>query len=239
MNRLEFHFIFNEVKYIARGIAWSKNNNAYLNIGHAGDEFPCIMIEFDRVKGVCKLSKLRAQKFGGWKEDNRIVCLQPAIPKSGALDILVLLSLSIIRKYIGKVITYINDGAMVDNQYPLSWKKFWLGKGTTYSKYGFRFRFPELRSSKLREPELKEPKLKSGVPDFFKQYMKQVRRELNKNPSLEAYIKNIFDKRLVSKYNPEFTNPKAKAIDIRGIWYLDWNYYENLSNKIEVSLTIY
>ena len=223
MYNIEFNFVYNNINYSAKGIVKSKNNIVYLNIGHAGDEFPCIMIEFDKIKRVCKVSKLRAQKFGGWKEDDRVVCLQPPLPSSGALDILVLLSLSIIRKYIGKVDTFLNDGAMVENQYPLSWKKFWIGKGTTYSKYGFRLRSP------------------SSAPDFFKQYMKQIRKNIQNpmkgtNMSIEKYIKNMFDKRLVAKYNPKFTDKSLDAIDIRGIWYMDWDYYKNLTNKINVKL---
>jgi hypothetical protein len=204
-----FQFTFNNVKYIAQGIVRVKNNSVFVNIGRAGDEFPCIMIEFDKVKRICKVSKLRAQKFGGWKEDDRTICLNPPLPKSGALDILVLLSLAIIRKYIGKVDTYINDGAMVDNQYPLSWKKFWIGKGTTYSKYGFR----------LREP--------GQSSEFFKTYMKDIRRKIQ-TMNVENYIKNMFDKRLVAKYNPKFTDKKLEALDIRGIWYMDWKYYETI-----------
>lgn len=205
---VKFRFTFNNVVYKAQGIIRVKNNTVFLNIGRTGDEFPCIMIEFDKIKRVCKVSKLRAQKFGGWKEDDRTICLKPSLPKSGALDILVYLSLAIIRKYIGKVITYINDGAMVDNQYPLSYKKFWIGKGTTYSKYGFRLREPEQDS------------------EFFKQYMKDIRQKI-KTMNVENYIKNMFDKRLVAKYNPKFTDPKLQALDIRGIWYMDWEYYKS------------
>jgi len=220
---IKFNFNFNSIEYSIKGLIKTRNNVVYINLGYAGDEFPCIMLEFDKKKQECKVSKLRAQKFGGWKQDDRIVCMTPPLGKTGALDILVLLSLAIIRKYIGTVKTYINDGAMVDNQYPLSWKKFWVGKGTTYSKYGFRFRFPESDSS-----------------EFFKSYMKEIRQKLQakmpgSNITIEKYIKNMFDKRLVKFYDPVFTNEKLKDLDIRGIWYMDWEYYDNLTNKVEIN----
>lgn len=188
----------------------ANSDTVYLNLGVAGDEFPCIMIEYDKINKICKVSKLRAQKFGGWTRDERVLCTTPPLPSKGALDILVHISLAIIRKYIGKVKTYINDGAMVDNKYPLSWKKFWLGKGTTYSKYGFRIR--------------------SGSPDFNK-YMKETRVKLSRkmpgtNMTYEKYIKFLLNKRI--KYDPEFERDDLKALDIRGIWFMDWNYYDKL-----------
>jgi hypothetical protein len=217
MYEVKFNFKYKDKNYIISGIAKVKNNIVYLNLGHSGDEFPCIMIEFDKMTRICKISKLRAQKFGGWKNDDRIVCMKPSLPSKGALDLLVLLSLEIVRKYIGKVTTYINDGAMVDNQYPLSWKKFWIGRGTTYSKYGFRLRNPDQDSS------------------FFKTYMKSVRSKLNQNNfALEKYLKNIFDKRLTNLYDPSFKNPELKKIDIRGIWYLDWDYYKLIEDKVNI-----
>ncbi len=217
MYDVKFSFTYKGNLFSIKGIVKVKNNIVYLNLGYSGDEFPCIMIEFDKIKDECKISKLRAQKFGGWKNDDRIVCMKPALPSKGALDLLVLLSLEIVRKYIGKVNTYINDGAMVENQYPLSWKKFFVGKGTTYSKYGFRLRKPSQDSS------------------FFKSYMKSIRSKLNQNNSaMEKYLKNLFDKRLTNLYDPSFKNPELKKIDIRGIWYLDWSYYSEIADKVKI-----
>ena len=223
MYHIKFNFTFNSIDYTINGLIKEKNNIVYVNLGYAGDEFPCIMIEFDKVKRECKISKLRAQKFGGWNQDDRIVCMKPALKKSGSLDILVLLSLSIVRKYIGRVKTYINDGAMVNNQYPLSWAKFFSGKGTTYSKYGFRLRKPD-----------------SENPDFFKIYMKEIRQKIQKkmpgyNITIEKYIKNMFDKRLVKFYDPLFVNKDIKDLDIRGIWYMDWEYYDNITSKVTIN----
>lgn len=222
MYDIKFTFVFNTIEYSIKGLIKTRNNFIYINLGYAGDEFPCIMLEFDKNKRECKVSKLRAQKFGGWNADDRIVCMTPPLQKSGALDILVLLSLSIIRRYAGRVKTYINDGAMVDNQYPLSWKKFWVGKGTAYSKYGFRLRSPD------------------QSPDFFKSYMKEIRQKIQgkfvkENITIEKYIKNMFDKRLVKFYDPLFTDKRIKDLDIRGIWYMDWNYYDNLTNKVNIT----
>lgn len=219
---VKFTFIYINETYTIKGIVKDFEKTVYMNLGYAGDEFPCIMLEFDKVSRKCNISKLRAQKFGGWNKDNRIICMKPALKKTGALNILVHLSLAIVRKYMGRVITYINDGAMVDDRYPLSWKKFWLSKGTTYSKYGFR---------------LREPKQNS---EFFKTYMKNIRLKLQQrmkgsNITFENYLKNIFDKRLVNLYDPVFKNNELKEIDIRGIWYMDWKYYDDISEKVSIT----
>jgi hypothetical protein len=219
---VKFTFTYINEIYTIRGIVKEYEKTIYMNLGYAGDDFPCIMIEFDKVSRKCKISKLRAQKFGGWKNDDRIICMKPALKKTGALNILVHLSLAIVRKYIGKVITYINDGAMVDDRYPLSWKKFWIGKGTTYSKYGFR----------LREPVQKS--------EFFKSYMKNIRLKLQQkmsrfNTTIENYIKNLFNKRLVDLYDPTFKNSELKDIDIRGVWYMDWKYYDDITEKVSIT----
>lgn len=250
---LKFAFTYLNVEYKIKGIVRldSGKSKVFMNLGAAGDEFPCIMIEYDKSKKVCKVSKLRAQKFGGWKDDERVVCMSPPLPSKGALDILVLLSLSIIRKYIGKVKTCINDGAMVENRYPLSWKKFWIGKGTTYSKYGFRLREtfnPMSRKSVTFNP------ISRNLFDF-KDYMKNVRQRLNQKIkgstfkginalTYEKYLKYIFDKRMTQTYDPEFTTSKycnnecvkvLKELDIRGLWYMDWDFYESLKEKVKIT----
>ena len=82
-----------------------------------------------------KVYKLRAVAFGGYNEDDRVICLKPTLPEKGALDILVMLSLAI-ADYIDKgCIVKIEDGAKIDNNYPLSWRKFFTKGETTYSKY--------------------------------------------------------------------------------------------------------
>jgi len=134
---------FKGQEYTITGILKSDDKFTRLNLGYSGDEFPCIMLEYDKVKNMYKVSKLRAKAFGGWTNDMRVVCLTPPLPEKGALDLLVLTSLAIIDIFSNgsHPRVRINDDAKVNNEYPLSWLKFFtsIASGrkpeTTYSKY--------------------------------------------------------------------------------------------------------
>jgi hypothetical protein len=218
----------NPEDYTIFGIIRDKDEKVVINLGAPGDEFPCIMLEYNKIKNEFFLSKLRAQKFGGWKTDDRTICTFPPLPTSGALDILVGLSLEICKKYVGEVPTYLNDGAMTNDRYPLTWLKFFSTesrRATTYSKYGFISRA--------------KPKghIGSDTQKTFQQTLKNVDMYFKKHPNKKRYMLNMFEKRNVSLYDPEFQDKELKRIDLRGKWYMDWASYKPLIKIIETSLS--
>jgi hypothetical protein len=205
--------------YTIFGIIRDKDDKVIINLGAPGDEFPCIMLEYNRIKNEFFVSKLRAQKFGGWKEDDRTICTFPPLPSKGALDILVGLSLAICKKYVGEVTTYLNDGAMTNDRYPLTWLKFFssdkvLSSATTYSKYGFISRTQKLTNASASETQKHFNSILNNVNLYFK-----------KNPNKKKYMLSLFEKRNVKLYDPEFQDNDLKKIDLRGKWYMNWNSY--------------
>jgi hypothetical protein len=211
--------------------------------GNYGDEFPCIMLEYDIKKRVFVVYKLRAVAFGGYNEDDRMVCLKPNLPEKGALDILVMLSLAI-ADYIDKgCMVTIEDGAKVDNNYPLSWRKFFTKGETTYSKYGFILKEPDDTIESFQEDlDMLELILQDSIKDSIpNKAIQSIQKELqiinkklkekkkpiiqfNTSESLEKFIKDVLESR---KYdNIMDILDDELGIELRGIWYLSWEYYD-------------
>jgi hypothetical protein len=241
-SEIQIEFKFNNINYKIRGISKFKDNTIFLNFGYFGDEFPCIMNEYDIKKKVFFVHKLRAKPFGGWNEDDRVVCLKPDLPSSGALDILVGLSIAIAQYLNEGCEVTIRDDAKVDNEYPLSWKKFFQKGETTYSKYGFILRDPKdsiesfeeeldyieiLLNEKVLDliPKPKLSKLNKLIESTNNILRKKKEKliKVNQNTTLETFLKEIFETR---KYGPIFDFLDEELnIDLRGIWYLSWEYY--------------
>jgi len=241
-SEIQIDFTFNDIDYKIRGISKFKNNTIFLNFGYFGDEFPCIMNEYDIKKKIFFVHKLRAKPFGGWNEDDRVICLKPNLPSAGALDILVGLSIEIAQYLEEGCKVVIRDDAKIDNEYPLSWKKFFQKGETTYSKYGFILREPDdtiesfveeidyieiLLNEKVVDiiTKTKLPKLNKLVESTNNILSKKKQKliKLNQNTILETFLKEIFETR---KYGPifEFLDEELD-IDLRGTWYLSWEYY--------------
>jgi hypothetical protein len=240
---LELDFIFKNTHYKIKGISKNKNNKLHINFGNYGDEFPCIMLEYDIKKRIFIVSKLRAVAFGGYNEDDRVVCLKPNLPEKGALDILVMLSLSI-ADYIDKgCIVTIRDDAKIDNNYPLSWRKYFTKGETTYSKYGFVLRDPEDTFETFQEDlDILEMLLQDKVSDnLSKSSIQKIYKEVNsinkrfkekkksliqfsENEILEKFLKDILESRKYDKIMDVLED--ELGIELRGTWYLSWEYYD-------------
>lgn len=242
-SEIQIDFIFQNIKYRIKGISKIKNDIVYLNFGHYGDEFPCIMNEYNIKKNEFWIHKIRAQSFGGWKDDDRVICLKPDLPAKGALDILIMLSIAI-ADYIDKgCIVYLVDDAKVDNNYPLSWKKFFTKGETTYSKYGFilRNRNDSIESFQeeldilelLLQDKISDYLSKSIIQNLYKEieFINKKLREkkksiihFNENESIEKLIKDVLESRKYDKIM-DILN-KELNIELRGIWFLSWEYYD-------------
>lgn len=240
---LQIDFTFKDTNYRIKGISKNKNNKLRINFGNYGDEFPCIMLEYDIKKREFSVSKLRAVAFGGYNEDDRMVCLKPNLPEKGALDILVMLSLAI-ADYIDKGCSVIiRDDAKVDNNYPLSWRKFFTKGETTYSKYGFILKEPNDTIESFQEDlDMLELILQDSIKDSLpNKAIQSIQKELqiinkklkekkkpllqfNTSESLEKFIKDVLESR---KYdNIMDILDDELGIELRGIWYLSWEYYD-------------
>jgi hypothetical protein len=187
--------------------------------------------------------RLRAVAFGGYNEDDRVICLKPSLPEKGALDILVMLSLAI-ADYIDKgCMVKIEDGAKIDNNYPLSWRKFFTKGETTYSKYGFILREPDEPFETFQEDlDILEILLQDKVLDniskiviqkiqkevtIINKHLKEKKKPLlrfNENETLEKFLKDTLDSRKYDKIMDILD--EELGIELRGPWYLSWGYYD-------------
>lgn len=240
---IQLDFIFKEKEYRIRGISKNKKNKLIIQFGNYGDDFPCIINEYDIQKREYYVAKLRAKAFGGWNEDDRVICLKPSLPEKGALDILVMVSLAL-ADYIDKGCSVrIRDDAKIDNEYPLTWKKFFAKRETTYSKYGFILRNPEDSMESFEDElditqEFLEEKLTEYVSSLT---LKKIKREIdimnnklkekkkpiinfNENETFEKLLRDIFESRKYEKIVDILD--KELDFDLRGIWYLSWEYYD-------------
>lgn len=243
-SEIQLDFIFKNVHYKIQGISKVKNNIVYLNFGHYGDEFPCIMNEYNSKKNEFWIHKLRAQSFGGWNEDDRVICLKPELPAKGALDVLVMLSIAIAEYIDENCKVYINDDAKIDNNYPLSWRKFFTKGETTYSKYGFILRDPKDSIDSFQEEldilelflqdSISEHLSKSVIQiikkevDLINKKLKEKKKPVihfNEEEKFEKLIKEVLETRKYDKIMDLVD--KELNIDLRGVWFLSWEYYES------------
>jgi hypothetical protein len=240
---IQLDFLYKEKEYRIRGISKNKNNKLILQFGNYGDDFPCIINEYDIKKREYKVSKLRAKAFGGWNEDDRVICLKPSLPEKGALDILVMVSLAL-ANYIDKGCTVkINDDAKIDNDYPLSWKKFFTKRETTYSKYGFILRDPnDTIESFDDELDLTQEFLEENLIEYLSSTsIRKIKKEIdivnkklkekkkpiinfNEHETFEKLLRDIFETRKYEKIIDILD--EELEFDLRGIWYLSWEYYD-------------
>jgi hypothetical protein len=258
---LELDFIFKNTNYKIKGISKNKNNKLYINFGNYGDEFPCIMLEYDKIDNIFSIEKLRAQPFGGYSQDQRVLCIRPPLPEKGALDILVLLSLAIIDDLMSKNIVKrsakieIFDLAFND-RYPISWFKYLNGKiETAYSKYGFVIRNlklykegPSYFDKYMREiiPEILNKKMsifensgsfKTTLNDFNYLLRSKNLRQIVYDPEekVKSFITKVLDTKRTKEYEDLITiMDKKLKFDIRGTWYWSKDYYmNNVKDKVQ------
>ncbi len=218
MNPLLIKFIFehkNNTYEANTQIRKRKNNNINITVGFYGDNFPCIILNYIDSKKIFKIDKIRAQSFGGYSLDDRMLCIRNTktkefLPEKGSLDILIMLSLSIFdyfrsNNYIdSSTNVLIKDMAMKD-EYPLSWLKYrniipnaipdnianaipdnnGYSSLLTYSKYGFQLRGKKYHSLCYEEEYIDSPDLLFS----FENYLKDViPRKLSLN------LKNVISK---------------------------------------------
>lgn len=132
------------------------------------------------------------------------------------LNILVMLSLAFIEKFIGKKILYISDNAMKDNA-SLSWMKFFRNKTTTYSKFGFQLTSPN-EVNHFNEIMINiEKNIKQKIP--------------GENITYEDYIKDLLQKSDVYFLTYMFDN---EELNVMKIWYMDWKIYDAIPKKVEI-----
>jgi hypothetical protein len=259
-----FRYTFNFKGITYEAYAQFRNSKSVItiNIGEFGDEFPCIMLEYDKIDNIFSIEKLRAQPFGGYSQDQRVLCIRPPLPERGALDILVLLSLSIIDDLMNKNIVKrsakveIFDLA-INDRYPISWFKYLNGKAeTAYSKYGFVIRNlkvykegPEYFNKYMKDviPKTLNSKMsifenssgfKTTLNDFNYFLKTKKLRQIVFDPeeTVKDFIIKLFDTKRTKEYEDIITlMDKKLKFDIRGTWYWSKNYYQkNVKDKVDI-----
>jgi hypothetical protein len=260
LNHIQFNFEYKNTKYVIKGRTLYKNKMLNLTFGYYGDEFPCIVLDYDTNKERFKVYRLRALPFGSSKDAEMATCLKPELPLKGALDILVMFSLAVAEAINPDALVVINDDATVDNNKSLSWLKYFDKAETAYSKYGFI-----RRDTSLKIPDEDSYKV-------FKYYMEN---NVSKNLSLKLNEvlsnKTLYElEKKYEKFNSDFKKKKIKMIkfskkntiekvildwietenlqgildiikkdidiDLRGYWYLSWYYYNNnIKEKVNIT----
>ena len=254
---LKYTFTYQTITYTAFLQIRNKKDVITINIGEFGDTFPCIMLKYTKKDNVFSIDKLRAQPFGGYSEDDRVLCIRPSLPEKGALNILVLLSLAIINDMLDKGIVKNSKIKIFDlainDRYPISWYKYFIGKKeTAYSKYGFIIRnikknisFDNYMNQII--PNILNQKMSIFSKDEDFQYLlqdfngflrsKKLRAiKFSMNETIEDFIKRVLDTKRPEKYSEllEYMNAITE-FDIRGTWYWSKDYYEkNVTDKIQI-----
>jgi len=225
---LKFTFEYKNDVYEANSqIRKRKNGDIDISVGYYGDEFPCIILNYIQKKRIFKIDRIRAQSFGGYSSDDRMLCIRNIdtktfLPEQGSLDILIMLSLAIFdwiysNNFISLKIkpdVLIRDMAMKD-EYPLSWLKYFKNYETTYSKYGFRIRGMEPPVNlcddsdyyDLPNPSFSfEHYMKKEIPDILSQKLIGGSKPLINKNSYDIiflpYLKNLNDTLKRKKIKP-------------------------------------
>jgi hypothetical protein len=260
LNHIQFNFEYKNIKYVIKGRTLYKNKILNLTFGYYGDDFPCIMLDYDTRKEIFKVYKLRALPFGSSKDSEMATCLKPALPLKGALDILVMFSLSIAEVINPEALVVINDDATVDNNKSLSWLKYFDKEETTYSKYGFIRRETSLKIQDSESYKVFKYYMTNSLPKNLQYKISEV---------LSDKVMNELEKKY-EEFNIEFKKKKIKMIkfskkntlekvildwietenlqeilsvikknidiDLRGRWYLSWYYYHNnIKEKVNIT----
>ncbi len=258
--KLEIEFIYKGTEYHIKGdISRSKDkaSNEQLNIvlGSADDPFPCIMLDYIINKRVFNVYKLRALPWKAVEGSARIKCFEPALPAKGALDLLVFLSLAIAEKIDSGARVKIKDDARIENNKVLSWLKYFASKQTAYSKYGFILRERDLSQPPSQAatyfkdymtkqmPQMLKLRLHEAVDKNTIKLMEKAYKEYSHDMKAPKLSPNFTLERIIGDWiNTEYLGEildimkKNIHIDLRGIWYLDWEYYHGLQVDQKVQI---
>jgi hypothetical protein len=260
--KLEIEFIYKGTEYHIKGDITRSHvqNTDQLNIvlGSADDPFPCIMLDYIINKRIFNVYKLRANPWKAVEGSARIKCFEPALPAKGALDILVFLSLAIAEKIDPGARVKIKDDARIENNKVLSWLKYFAAKQTAYSKYGFILRERDLSQPPAdaaahfkdymtkQMPQMLKLRLHEAVDKKTIKLMEKAYKEYSLDSDMKApklspnfTLQRIIGDWIETEYLGEILDIMKKNIhiDLRGIWYLDWEYYHGLRPEDRVQIT--
>ncbi len=260
LNHIQFNFEYKNTNYVIKGRTLYKNKMLNLTFGYYGDDFPCIMLDYDTKKEIFKVYKLRALPFGSSKDAEMATCLNPPLPLKGALDILVMFSLAVAEEINPDALVVINDDATVDNNKSLSWLKYFDKKETSYSKYGFIRRETSLKINDSESYKVFKYYMANSLPKNLSLKLNEVLSDKVINELEKKYEiynsdlkkkkikmirfskKNTFEKVILDWIETENLQgildviKKDIDIDLRGKWYLSWHYYHNnIKEKVNIT----
>jgi hypothetical protein len=260
LNHVQFNFDYKNVKYIIKGRTLYKNKMLNLTFGYYGDDFPCIMLDYNTEKQIFKVYKLRALPFGSNKDAEMATCLKPALPLKGSLDILVMFSLAIAEVIDPEALVVINDDATIDNNKSLSWLKYFDKAEIAYSKYGFIRRENSLKINDSESYKVFKYYMTNSLPknlqykisevlsdkvmnELEKKYEEfNIEFKKNKIKMIKFSKKNTLEKVILDWIETENLQgilniiKKNIDIDLRGKWYLSWYYYHNnIKEKVNIT----
>jgi hypothetical protein len=251
----KINFTYKNKDYSISGISEVKkvrnDKMLYLTFGDSEDKFSCIILDYNITKEIFKVYKLRAKSWGAPSDEERVVCLNPQLPSTGALDILVMFSLALAKMINPKSKVLLRDNAKIEDNKVLSWVKYFAKKQTAYSKYGFIRKEKTLKYSDSKSFDIFKHYMDYILPINLNYTLKEVLTVESLEKLKEKYKEinykfkkyNINTKKFSQKYtleyiikdwlNTEYLDEILDIIninidiDLRGYWYLSWYYYNN------------
>jgi hypothetical protein len=215
------------------------NTEKYINIYFS----ECLGIGFRKEENLFFLDNIATTRLvineDGIEENAKYKCFKSPL-KHATMDEIVMIGLEIIS-FIGEQKTPVGISDLATkNNFSLSWLKFFRNKETAYSKFGFQLREPKSLNNfndLMNETEsyldnqvsnitLKKLNLEAIAPITYRQYIQfLIQNPYEKDGSI------ITPNDLISLY----LKFEEKPLNINGIWYLDWNFYNSLPNKAKVT----
>jgi hypothetical protein len=227
---LEIELEFKKNKYSLKGKVIKDELFVHINFQHPENDQPCINITYDKIKDEFLIGTINSKSR----------CLNPQLPEKGSLEILMMIALALIKMICGKNSkVYLSDMAMKDN-IPLTILKImeYDNPSTAYSKFGFR---------------LFSPNEDDNFDSFIEKYKKDLERKMPKKefdrlniPYIRTTYKNFIRSLMEVSKEEDYTHFQWENFlnfeDIYTIffhqWYLNWSYYNKISEKVKIGRVI-
>jgi hypothetical protein len=221
--KAKYNSAFGVKVYDVKGVIYDINESINVELGVNGKNH-CIFLTYYKTDNTVYLGTITVY---GWSKDKsddlvfgKLKCFENNPDFN--MDVLVMLSLAFIRKYIGKKTLSISDLAGKDNA-SLSWLKFFNSpsgaKSITYSKFGF---------------QLTSPDEKNHFQEIMKDIEEGIKQKMpGKNITYEEYLQGLMKHRDDSTIIHEYFDIDKK-VNVMKIWYMDWKIYDAIPNKVRI-----
>ena len=197
---IRFKFMYKHITYNAEGIVYDIDESMNVNINN------CIFLTYYKADETIYLGDV-----------SKCLDENPGL----SLDVVVMLTLVFIQKFIGKKTLSISDLAMKGNV-SISWFNFFSSRGaktTAYSKFGFQLTSPDEENRFDKIMLNVEKNIKHQIP--------------GKKITYEKYLKDLILEALKKQNDMSYFSIDEK-LNIMKVWYMDWDIYDAIPEKGEL-----